>query len=24
MIYQWREHVRQEFAKAGYLLGVGP
>ena len=24
MVYQWREQVRQEFAKAGHLLGVGP
>jgi hypothetical protein len=24
MIYQWRENVRKEFAKAGHLLGVGP
>ena len=24
MVYQWREQVRQEFAKAGHLLGVEP
>lgn len=24
MVFQWREQVRQEFAKAGHLLGVGP
>ena len=23
MVYQWRESVRKEFAKAGHLLGVG-